>query len=394
MKIKDIKGEALYKYKKTLGGKSGASVYMIEKQEKGVSKQEEKVLKIYNTDNLDRDIREISVYCIFNKIYNKLNLDEMYVPVIEEMGIINKESNIKPNKPYIITSKARGIGLDKLLYNNKILNNNKLCYDIMVKILENLLDINKKIYFSHEDLHPGNIMIDIDNTEQILKNVTFIDFDLAEVGDIHYEDNKINPIKRPYSRRITKCVPNVLNEVIKKFFENNKDIYNNFLKRFNKCNISTSVFKSEEEFDKIILDRVVVIYYLFIFGYLLKDKVVNDLENDIVVIEKEKEKRKSILEKEKKQIEKELTEKHIKILKEIKGYEKEINDKKYEIQREKDKDYVETFFENYNNLINSVSNDNTTNIYFYEQSIVRFKHYYNNINDNQVLKDEIKKSIY
>ena len=255
-------GDIYFKIEKLGDGKSGALIYkLIEiNNNNKIKNKEVKVLKIYKEKgNLERNIREISVYCTFEKIKDLHKEEKLPFPKILEMGFITKESDIYPETPYIITELAKGISLTKFLKNYEEYNIDIL-YNIMLKIIENLLNINKIIKFSHEDLHPDNIMVDIIDKEEI--NVTFIDFDLTELGDLHYTENTINPIKRPYSRRLTRCVPGKMNELIEIIFKKNNDIYKNFLKRFDKCNFFSSIFKSTKEFNKIKLDRVVIIYYL------------------------------------------------------------------------------------------------------------------------------------
>ena len=328
-----------YTFKKIIDGKSGAILYILTEEE-----EKKTVLKVYKKkDNLERNIREISIYCTFAKIQEELK-EDLPFPKILKTGFITKKSHIYPESPYIITSFAKGEDLSKILEknadDNRFYTNKTIFYHIMIKILQSLKKINEIIPFSHEDLHPGNIKIEFDEKNKILKNITIIDFDLAEIGDIHYEDNKINTIKRPYTRKFTKCVPGILNKTIEKVFEKEKHIYEKFLKKFDKCSLSKTVGYNNE-YNKIKLDRVVVIYYLFIFGYILKDKIIKDLET----------------------IKDKLTKKN-----EIDDIDKEIIKKK---------DYPEYFFEYYKTLINNVSS-NSTNIYFYNDAKNKFEDMYNN----------------
>jgi hypothetical protein len=384
-----------YEITKIGGGRSGALIYKIQDVNRLQTKQ---ILKIYKEkSNLEKNIREISVYCTIEKIKEEpkeeikelkeklkkelneevkeklekeikeleeklkeklkdINIKLLPFPKLITKGYITKDSELYPETPYIITTFTEGEKLSEILINYKkylhikdnddklLYNNYRLFYDIMKKILESLLNINKIISFSHEDLHPGNIMIKIDNNK--LEDITIIDFDLSEIGDIHYDDNKINPVKRPYTRRITRCVPDILNDTIKEVFKEDKDIYNDFLKKFNNCPLFRSLFNSNKEFNKIKLDRVVVIYYLFIFGYILKD-----IGKNITEIER-----------------------------------------KIQIHREKGEYYTKVFFTDYDTLINSVSID-TSNEVFYNDALNKFQIIYYKTSHIDMIRSADKKRL-
>jgi len=342
-----------YETKKIGDGKSGALVYKI--QQLHNNSIEKQLLKIYvEQKNSERNIREISIYCTFEKIKNEENNknDLSFFPKLIEKGFIKKKSKTYPGCPYIITELVQGISLYKILKHNKCYTDKDLFFKIMMKILNSLLYINRIIAFSHEDLHPGNIIINID-TKNELKDVKIIDFDLAEMGTMSYKQNINNPVTRPYSRRISNCVPGVLNKLIEKVFKKDKDVYNKFLKNFNQCSLIRSVFKSDKDFNKIKLDRVVIVYYLFIFGYILKDKIIVDLETkkDKIIVDLETKKDK-------------LTKKH-----EIDNIDNEIK---------KINDYPQYFFDYYITLTNNISSDSITNILFYEDAIAKFEYMYKN----------------
>ena len=408
-----------YKITKLGGGKSGALIYKIQDVN---NLQTEQLLKIYKEkSNLERNIREISVYCTFDTIKKDIkNIELPFFPTILTKGYIKKDSEFYPETPYIITTLAKGKDLRKILTeykthldmkvkdkDGKLLYNYKLFYDIMTKILDSLLKINEIISFSHEDLHPENIMINIDKDTNSLIDITIIDFDLAEIGDVHYDDNKINPVTRPFTRRISRCVPKKLNKTIEKVFEEDKDTYNDFLKEFDKCPLFRSLIKSNKDFNKIKLDRVVVIYYLFIFGYILKDKVVEDLEKEQDKLEKE---RVIFLKNNLKKIEadpKELLKQNkLKEYEELIKYKKNIDKNIEEIERnihgEKGKYYTEVFFRDYDTLINVVSIDSSNEL-FYKDALSKFNQIYRNISNTDNFKqiyhdisnsDKNKKSVY
>jgi hypothetical protein len=402
-KITDIFINLSYNFIKIFEGKSGAVLYILTNKEK---EKEKSVLKVYNVKgNLERNIREISIYCTFDKIQKdkKINLP---FPKLLKTGFIIKDSDLYPETPYIITSFAEGENLMKILIknadDNEFYHDKTIFYIIMKKILNGLLDINKLIPFSHEDLHPGNIMIDIkkdikkDNNNKIIKddnvNITIIDFDLSEIGDIHYENNKINPIKRPISRRFTKCVPDILNITIEKVFEKEKHIYKKFLKNFDKCSLSKTF-----GYNKIKLDRVVVIYYLFIFGYILKDNVVEKLEKqkqDLITCMINKKQDLITCVNTKQDLITEVIKKQSNNI-EIKQGDKEIINKIDEKIKSK-KDYTKDFFDDYETLTNIVSTDDS-NIYFYENALKIFEGRYNSVNivekivlDNTPIVGDIK----
>ena len=270
-----------YTFERYGGGKSGAIVYILTPNSYGSS---DKMLKIYtsvkselkglkgmldtytavdNPEKLHRAMREIAVYCTFNK------MNKTYIPKMQRYGKLDSiafgdgdetkriYSNMKDN-PYIITDVAKGESLRNLLekYNKGMTNAYRVkLYNIIQTMLIQLKELNENTKFSHEDFHPENIYVD-----ETTLNVTFIDFDLAEFGDDNYENNLI-PIKRPGSRDVTSCVPGVLNDTLKEIV--GESVLGELRRKFN----TICAFKNPK------LDRVAVLYYLYIFTYLMdKDK--------------------------------------------------------------------------------------------------------------------------
>ena len=215
-----------------------------------------------NSDKLLRAMREIAAYCTFNgidldfipKMSQYGNIEKIGVDFVSKYGKPIKNPYEKmANNPYIITDIADGEQLRTVLKNYQTTSVD--LKQVLIKIIEHLKQLNENFTFSHEDFHPENIYIQ----NNPLK-VTFIDFDLAEFGDKNYGDNII-PVDRPFSRRLTSCVPSVLNDTLNEIVDQGRL---GELRRAIKCDKNTK------------LDRVAVIYYIYMITFLTNDATFKD----------------------------------------------------------------------------------------------------------------------